>query len=74
MLFERMLHKRRTLVVEGDLHIEDECEGFREKRSLVLCLYRMQLETEKILETKPSAALFNLELEQGFAHEWMAFS
>ena len=70
-LFERMLNRRLKSFLERNLLIEEEQEGFREKRSSVRSLYRMQLEIEEILKTKTCAALLNIDLEKAFDSVWV---
>ena len=53
-LFERMINRRlRTFFTSCEI-IEEEQEGFREKRSTVRSLYRMQLELEDVQKKKTS--------------------
>ena len=51
--------------------IEEEQEGFREKRSTVRSLYRMQLELEDIQRNKKPAVLLNIDLEKAFDSIWI---
>ena len=70
-LFERILNKRLKIFLENNLLIEEEQEGFREKRSSVRSLYRMQLEIEEVLRTKTCGALLNIDLEKAFDSVWV---
>ena len=51
--------------------IEEEQEGFREKRSTVRSLYRMQLELEDVQRNKKPAALLKIDLEKAFDSVWI---
>ena len=55
----------------NNLLIEEEQERFREKRSSVRSLYRMQLEIEEVLRTKTCGALLNIDLEKAFDSVWV---
>ena len=70
-LFERMINKRlRTFFTSGKI-IGEEQEDFREKRSTVWSLYRMQLELEDIQRKRKPAVLLNLDLEKAFDSVWI---
>ena len=70
-LFERMINRRlRTFFTSGKI-TEEEQEGFREKRSTIRSLYRMQLELEDIQRNKKPAVLLNLDLEKAFDSVWI---
>ena len=60
----------RTFFRSGKI-IEEEQEGFREKRSTVRSLYRMQLELEDIQRNKKPAVLLNIDLEKAFDSVWI---
>ena len=66
-----MINRRlRTFFTSGEI-IEEEQEGFREKRSTVLSLYRVQLELEDIQRNKKPAVLLNIDLEKAFDRVWI---
>ena len=66
-----MINRRlRTFFTSGKI-IEEEQEGFREKRSTVQSLYRMQLELEDIQRNKKPAVLLNIDLEKAFDSVWI---
>ena len=66
-----MINRRlRTFFTSGKI-IEEEQEGFREKRSTVRSLYRMQLELEDIQRNKKPTVLLNIDLEKAFDSVWI---
>ena len=58
-LFGRMINRRLRAFFTSCKIIEEEQEGFREKRSTVRSLYRMQLELEDVQRNKKPAVLLN---------------
>ena len=70
-LLERILNKRLKTFLEKNPLKEREQEGFREKRSSVRSLYRMQLEIEEVQRTKTCGALLNIDLEKAFDSVWV---
>ena len=66
-----MINRRlRTFFTSGKI-IEEEQEGFREKRSTVRSLYRMQLELEDVQRNKKPAVSLNIDLEKAFDSVWI---
>ena len=65
-LFERMINRRLRTFFTSCKIIEEEQEGFREKRTTVRSLYRMQLELEDVQRNKKPAVLLNIDLENAF--------
>ena len=51
--------------------IEEEQEGFREKRRTVRSLYRMQLELDVVQRNKKPAVSLNIDLEKAFDSVWI---
>ena len=51
--------------------IEEEQEGFREKKSNVRSFYRMQLELEDIQRNKKPSVLLNIDLEKALDSVWI---
>ena len=70
-LFERMINRRLRTFFTSPKLIEEEQEGFREKRSTVRSLYRMQLELEDVHRNKKPAVLLNIDLEKAFDGVWI---
>ena len=70
-IFERMINRRLRTFFTSCKIIEEEQEGFREKRSTVRSLYRMQLELEDIQRDKKPAVLLNIDLEKAFDSVWI---
>ena len=66
-----MINRRlRTFFKSGKI-FEEEQEGFREKRSTVRSLYRMQLELEDIQRIEKTAVLLNIDFEKAFDSGWI---
>ena len=59
----------RTFSTSGKIN-EEEQEGFREKRSTVRSLYRVQLELEDI-QRKKTGVLLNIDLAKAFDCVWI---
>ena len=70
-LFERMIIRRLHTFFTSCKLIEEEREGFREKRSTLRFLYRMQLELEDIQRNKKPAGLLNIDVEKAFEIVWL---
>ena len=66
-----MINRRLRTFFTSCKIIEEEQEGFREKRSSVRSLYRMQLELEDIQRNKKPAVLLNIDLEKAFESLWI---
>ena len=60
----------RTFFTSGKI-IEEEQEGFREKRSTVRSFYRMLLELEDIQRNKKPVVLLSIDLEKAFDSVWI---
>ena len=70
-IFQRMINRRLCTFFTSRKIIEVEQEGFREKRSTVRSLYRMQLEVEDIQRNVKPAVLLNTNLEKAFDSVWI---
>ena len=70
-LFERKINSRLRTFFTSCKIIEEEQESFREKRSTVRSLYRMQLELEDVQKNKIPAVLLNIDLEKAFGSVWL---
>ena len=70
-LFERKINRRWRTFFTSCKIIEEEQEGFREKRSTVRSLYRMQLELEDVQRNEKPAALLKIDLEKAFDSGWI---
>ena len=66
-----MINRRLRTFFTSCKIIEEEQEGFREKRSTVRSLYRMQLELEDVQRNKKPAVLLNIDLEKAFDSVWI---
>ena len=65
-----MINRRLRTFFTSCKIIEVEQESFREKRSTVRSLYRMQLQLEDIQRNKKEAVLLNLDVEKAFDIVW----
>ena len=70
-IFEKMINRRLRTFFTSCKTIEEEQEGFREKRSTVRSLYRMQLESKDFQRKKKPAVLLNIDLEKAFDSVWI---
>ena len=70
-IFDRLMNRRLRTFFTSCKIIAEEQEGFREKRSTVRFLYRMQLELIDIQRNKKPAVLLNIDVEKALDSVWI---
>ena len=66
-----MINRRLRTFFTSCKIIEEEQESFREKRSTVRSLYRMQLDLEDYQRNKKPVVLLNIDLDKAFDSVWI---
>ena len=70
-VIERLIKRSLRTFFTSCKTIEEEQEDFREKRSIVRSLYKMELELEDIQRSKKAAVLLNIDPEKTFDCVWI---